>query len=114
MTFLTATEKNKVKFFVNFILYVDDDFLDTDYDSYQYARIQDAIADCEAKYALIADDSLQSDSVETIATETESSNFVLQVRTVTYSISRKLSYQQTREDFMNSVDRLISALGFVY
>lgn len=112
MSYLTSLERSKIKFFTATTIIISDEYLSKDFDPFQYSQIQGAIANCETAFNAIGSTALIGSSSESTLVSTSSNNFPLQDHSVTKSISSRLSYGESLTRYYNSIDRLITALGY--
>lgn len=114
MTYLSSLERSKIKFFTATILIISDEYLSKDFDPFQYSQIQSSIVNCETAFNAIGSNSLVDDTNDSTAISATTRSFPLQNVLATRTVKVRLSYAKSLTRYYSSIDKLFTALGYVY
>lgn len=115
MAKLTTDEINQASFYISHVLYISPVILgNLELDDFSYSLFQESLDNCFSFYSAIGNNDLATVETESVVTEVESYNFVLQTRTVNYTRSQRKDIFKQKSEFYKSVDLLIASLGINY
>lgn len=114
MSYLTAEEKSKCKFFIATVLDISDYYLSQDFPDFNYAQILSALIECETNYDAIGSNTSKDVNTVSVSGSTLINNYNLQSFQQVETRSSNLTYGQSLRNYYNSVERLINSLGYVF